>query len=88
MSTDLPPGLAYKVLASLEELVAAGLVESYTFDPDTEELGIVLSRAARRLLNAGRRIEFEPAFQRLMAQGTHTEVRAWVEWEAAALPDE
>lgn len=81
------PATRAEILASLHQLVHAGLLEGYVVVPTTGALRVTLTEAGARLLRAGRRVEFEPTFQRLAASPDIDALRAWIEQEAAALPD-
>lgn len=84
----LPPWFRYENLASLERLIEAGLVESYSVEPGADVGTAVLSKAVLKLLRAGRSIGRDPKFADFWARGDVIGLRRWVESEAAALPDE
>ena len=82
---DIPVGLRRELIASMDLLIAAGVIAGHSFRADPDHGQIILTEAAATLLRAGRRIDLEPAFQKLFIGGDPAEVRRWIEAEAASI---
>ena len=85
MNDPLSPSFAAELARSLDRLVAAGLVESYsgTFGMDLGD--VRLTREVMALLEAGRPPLSSPEFLALWERSDYASMRAWLREQAAEL---
>lgn len=74
-------------LGSIARLQQAGIIETISHDERTGQGSLSWTPAYLKLLHAGRHVFDEPQFQAVWATGDPLAVRAWIEREAARLPD-
>ena len=85
---DNPPLDPREFRASMARLRQAGIIDEVVQVVGTGAGVFSWTPAYNKLLQAGRQVFSEPEFQAVWATGDPLAVRAWIDREAAELPDE